>query len=210
MLVTTLLFLALSLVYCFATCLLFCHLLIVLSLVTCYYFVVCRLSLVVALLFVACCLLFHYLLLATPLLFACCFIVYYLQLSHLLLPHFVAFCFIVLLLITSPFIASLLCLCLFRWLCMSFCCLLFIPYVCYQLPTPWSFYCSFATSFVAWLVVGACTHDLGVHVQVVECGTFEPTNSIFLVGFFFFFCFFVYFQSRFLFFLKFATIQLDV
>jgi len=41
-------------------------------------------------------------------------------------------------------------------------------------------------------VVGASTHDLGVHVQVVEHGTFKPTNSIFLVGvvFIFFFCLF--------------------
>jgi hypothetical protein len=72
MLVTTLLLTALSLDYCFATCLLLHHL-----------------SLVIALLFVVCWLLFHHLLLVIlPL-------AYCLWLNHLLLPHFVTYCFIV-------------------------------------------------------------------------------------------------------------------
>jgi len=78
MLVTTLLLTALSLDYCFATCLLLHHL-----------------SLVITLLFVVCWLLFHHLLLVILPLVACYFIVYCLWLNHLLLPHFVTYCFIV-------------------------------------------------------------------------------------------------------------------
>jgi hypothetical protein len=59
------------------------------------------------------------------------------------------------------------------------------------LPTPLSFCCCFVASFVAWLVVGASTHDLGVHVQVVGHGTFKPTNSIFWWGFFYFLFLFI-------------------
>jgi hypothetical protein len=69
---------ALSLDYCFATCLLLHHL-----------------SLVIALLFVVCWLLFHHLLLVILPLVACYFIAYCLWLNHLLLPHFVAYCFII-------------------------------------------------------------------------------------------------------------------
>jgi hypothetical protein len=42
-------------------------------------------------------------------------------------------------------------------------------------------YC-FVACFVAWVIVGTSTHDMGV--QVVQCGTFEPTSSIFLVTIF--------------------------
>ncbi len=201
MLVTTLLLIALSLDYCFATCLLFHRLSLAIALSLDYCFATCllfhRLSLAIALLFVVCWLLFHYLLLAILPLVACCFIVYCLWLSHLLLPHFVACYFIVLLLSTSSLIASLLCWCLFQCLSVSFCCLLYLTFATlalvpitslslffmYQLPTPLALCCYFVASFVAWVVVSASTHDFGV--QVVEHGTFEPTNSIFLVGFLF-------------------------